>query len=76
MGSILHIHTLPPSGGDTVWSSMYAAYDDLSDPMKSYLENLSATHDGLLAFGKYGRDKKYPISVHPVIRTHPVSGAR
>src|ERR1700744_5072329 len=34
MGSILHIHTLPPVGGDTIWSSMYKAYEMLSPEMK------------------------------------------
>ena len=76
MGSILHIHTLPPAGGDTIFASMYAAYDALSPQMKDYLEGLTATHDGILAFGKYGRDKKYPVSTHPVIRKHPVSGRK
>src|SRR5215218_3004945 len=33
LGSILQIHTLPPSGGDTLFASMYAAYDDLSPRM-------------------------------------------
>ena len=28
LGSILQIHLLPPSGGDTLFASMYAAYDD------------------------------------------------
>ena len=34
MGLILHIHTVPPVGGDTLFSNMYAAYDALSDGMK------------------------------------------
>jgi len=76
MGSILHIHTLPPAGGDTIFASMYAAYEALSPNMRHYLEGLTATHDGVLAFGKYGRDKKYPVSSHPVIKTHPVSGRK
>ena len=38
MGSILHIHTLPPVGGDTCFASMYAAYDALSPGMQDYLE--------------------------------------
>ena len=38
MGSILYLHTIPPMGGDTVFSSMYAAYDALSDGMKDYLD--------------------------------------
>lgn len=69
MGSILYNHTLPPDGGgDTLFASMYAAYDGLSDRMKQYLEGLTATHDGREAFGEDA-----PVSVHPVIVRHPVT---
>src|SRR5271163_4158760 len=34
MGSILYIRKCPPHGGDTLFASMYAAYDALSDRMK------------------------------------------
>src|SRR5690606_32015377 len=54
LGSILHMKIVPKSGGgDTAFSSMYAAYDALSDRMKAYLEGLTATHDGALAFRRY-----------------------
>lgn len=76
MGSILYLHTLPSMGGDTVFASMYAAYDALSDRMKAYLEGLTATHDGRLAFGRFDPTGQYPIAVHPVIRTHPVTGRK
>ncbi|MDA1310522.1 MAG: TauD/TfdA family dioxygenase, partial [Proteobacteria bacterium] len=46
MGSILHLHQIPPVGGDTMFASMYAAYDALSERMKVYLEGLTATHSG------------------------------
>ncbi|MBT6313063.1 MAG: taurine dioxygenase, partial [Alphaproteobacteria bacterium] len=45
MGSILRLHTIPPEGGDTLFASMYAAYDALSDKMKDYLDGLTAIHD-------------------------------
>ena len=35
MGSILNLKTVPPVGGDTIFASMYAAYDALSAPMKN-----------------------------------------
>ncbi len=76
MGSILYLHTLPTLGGDTVFSSMYAAYDALSDRMKSYLDGLTATHDGKLAFGRFDPTGTYPVAVHPVIRRHPVTGRK
>jgi taurine dioxygenase len=76
LASILYLHTLPPIGGDTCFASMYAAYDALSDGMKAYLENLTATHDGRIAFGRFDPNKKYNMSVHPVIPRHPVTGRK
>lgn len=71
MGSILHLHTLPPLGGDTLFGSMYAAYDALSPRMKTYLDGLTATHDGGIAFRRFDPHGKYPVSVHAVVPRHP-----
>jgi taurine dioxygenase len=72
LGSMLYNHTVPPEGGgDTMFASMYAAYDALSERMKKYLEGLTATHDGTRVFGP-----GTPISVHPVITRHPVTGRK
>ena len=57
MASILYLHTLPTLGGDTCFGSMYAAYDALSEKMKSYLDGLTATHDGRIAFGRFNPTK-------------------
>ncbi len=76
MGTILHIHTLPPVGGDTLWASTTAAYDALSPRMKAYLEGLTAVHDGRRAFGQWMGERPYPATAHPIIRTHPVTGRR
>ena len=46
MGSILYIRQCPPRGGDTLFASMYAAYESLSERMKAYLDGLTALHDG------------------------------
>ena len=46
MGRILYIKKCPPQGGDTLFATMYAAYEALSDRMKTYLEGLTAIHDG------------------------------
>ncbi|AJP74278.1 taurine dioxygenase [Sphingomonas hengshuiensis] len=75
MGSILHMHTLPADGGDTLWSSMYAAYDALSPAMKAFLEPLTAVHDSNHIYRELfpDVDKKYPRNTHPVVRTHPVT---
>ncbi len=83
MGSILHAQILPPQGGDTLWASMYAAYDALSDRMKAFLDGMTALHDFGYSYSGYLLDKpegrkrlreiedQYPTVEHPVIRTHP-----
>jgi taurine dioxygenase len=77
MGSILYLHTVPEPGGDTVFSSMYAAYDALSDRMKAHLDGLTAMHDAIVGFGGITPEgMKLPRSSHPVVRTHPVTGRK
>ena len=78
MGSILYLHTVPPVGGDTLFASMYEAYDALSDRMKTYLDGLSAVHDGEHVYRPLTNDpnKRFPCSTHPIVRTHPHSGRK
>jgi taurine dioxygenase len=82
MGSILYIKTCPPKGGDTLFASMYAAYESLSDRMKAYLDGLMAVHDGeenyrgTYAYAGVGDKPSYPRAEHPVVRTHPVTGQK
>jgi taurine dioxygenase len=69
---MLYIHTVPPDGGgDTLFASMYSAYEALSPRMKDYLKGLTATHDGRRAFGPNA-----PITVHPLVAKHPVTGKK
>jgi taurine dioxygenase len=83
LASILHMTTVPDSGGDTLFSSMYAAYEALSDPMKRLLAGLTATHDGAPNYDDRARrsrennpDRVNPVAVHPVIATHPTTGKK
>ena len=78
LGSILHLHTVPAYGGDTLFASMYAAYEALSPRMQAYLEGLTAIHDADHVYRPLfpDIDRKYPCSTHPVIRTHPVTGRK
>jgi taurine dioxygenase len=80
MGSILYMHELPPVGGDTLFASMYAAYETLSPTMQRFLEPLTAMHEGEHVYrGRYGvkdEGRVFPKAEHPVIRTHPVSGKK
>jgi taurine dioxygenase len=70
-GSLLIQKILPPDGGgDTLFSSAAAAYDNLSAQMKAYLEPLSAVHDGAKLFDSVD-GKVHPRATHPVIITHP-----
>jgi alpha-ketoglutarate-dependent taurine dioxygenase len=80
LGSILYLHTVPPSGGDTLFASQFAAYEALSARLKVYLEGLTATHSGYHVYRRHnaliGRDdtgKTFPIASHPIVRTHPIS---
>ncbi|KAF9089354.1 hypothetical protein BGX23_006742 [Mortierella sp. AD031] len=77
--SILKFEEIPEAGGDTIWSNGYQLYDDLSQPIKTLLEGLTATHTsdifrvfqantGRKTFGKLND------SVHPIVRTNPVTG--
>jgi taurine dioxygenase len=81
--SILHLTTVPESGGDTLFSSMYQAYEALSAPMKVMLDGLTALHDGSPNYGdreKRNRqnnpDRVESYAVHPVIATHPKTGRK
>ena len=82
LGSILRMKEAPKIGGDTLFSDMYAAYNDLSDEVKEKLDGAVAVHDfvnfrkGLQKKGVSEEEieaynKKYPMPEHPVIRTHP-----
>jgi len=82
LGSVLRMKEAPKLGGDTLFSDMYAAYEDLSDEIKEKLDGAIAIHD-FVGFRKRMEkigvskeeieafNKKYPMPEHPVIRTHP-----
>ena len=83
LGSILRLFEVPSNGGDTLFSSMYAAYDALSEAMKELLGKLSAMHDGGPNYidrakraGIYDPTKVFPANPHPIIRTHPETGRK
>jgi taurine dioxygenase len=78
---MLQLHTLPSTGGDTLFASMFAAFETLSPTMQGFLSDLTATHESEHVYrGRYSErgvddtGKQYPSAVHPVVRTHPRSG--
>ena len=90
LGSVLYAREVPETGGDTLFASMYAAYQALSDGLKATLENLRAVHSSRHVFGAAAKrletgDLKGRINnpdlatqdaVHPVVIRHPGSGRR
>jgi alpha-ketoglutarate-dependent taurine dioxygenase len=87
--SVLKMHTLPKTGGDTLWASGYEAYDRLSLPFRTFLEGLTAIHSAqrfdtvAKRHGKTVRTEPRGApdnvgnalrAIHPVIRTNPVTG--
>ncbi len=89
MGALLSAKLLPPSGGDTLWSSGVAAFDALSPAFQKLLDGLTAEHDIMKSFHavRFARTPEEqlrydmartnnPVVVHPVIRTHPVTGKK
>ena len=88
MGSILVARELPPRGGDTHYAHMGAAYDSLSDELKSAVEGLEAYHtadhvyeeDGLYAKTDMGKELRGQHertgATHPVVIRHPHTGQK
>lgn len=88
MGSILLARETPPTGGDTLFASLGAAYDSLSDGLKATLEGLRAVHsadhiyghDGIYAKTDQAADLKghdvHAAAVHPAVIRHPVTGRK
>ena len=87
LGSILRPVQLPSSGGDTCFANMAAAYEALSEPLRSMLDGMKAVHDltgqlrisvdrGISPEGFNELREQWPPIEHPVVRTHPVTGRK
>ena len=68
--SILRMVKCPETGGDTMWTSLCAAYDALSEPLKELCDGLSALHDA------HPHDRADRMAIHPVVRVHPETGRK
>jgi taurine dioxygenase len=90
-GTILHSKVIPPIGGNTLYADGHRAWEALSNTMKSMLERLRAIHSAAFAYGPRGvlakdaheRTMKIVVSekaekteVHPLVRTHPITGRK
>ena len=86
-GSILLAREVPPTGGDTLFMSVAAAYDALDDDMKERLTGLEARHSNEHVFGaaaapqqhagdRLGNPDQTGGAVHPVVIAHPTTGRK
>jgi taurine dioxygenase len=82
--SMLYALEVPPSGGNTYFSSMYAVYESLPDELKRRIEGLELKHDGTYNSGGYVRQGvnavddpvTSPGTYHPLVCRHPETRRR
>ena len=88
LGSLLYAREVPERGGDTLFASMYQAFDALSPGMQKMLQGMRAVHSSRHVFGA-GANRPVDLAqrlghnelatqdaVHPVVITHPLSGRK
>jgi taurine dioxygenase len=89
-GTCLYGITIPPIGGDTLFSNQHAALDAMPQSMRAKLEGRMAIHSAKRAYapdGAYGERDRAKRSMdirpspeaektqlHPIIRRHPETG--
>ncbi|HEX7969568.1 MAG TPA: TauD/TfdA family dioxygenase [Stellaceae bacterium] len=81
--TMLHAIVVPAVGGDTQFTNMYAAYDDLTETMKRRIGGLMVVHKydssrkgtRILTL-KPGEAERLPEVAHPLVRTHPETGRK
>jgi len=89
MATILYGLDVPDAGGDTIFLSQAAAYETLSDGMKTLLSNLRVVYTNANSYGKGSQRFKDGVAkamevsqavtnevTHPVVRTHPETGRK
>ncbi|MEW5686683.1 MAG: TauD/TfdA family dioxygenase [Pseudomonadota bacterium] len=89
--TILRSEVVPPVGGDTLFVDAATAYDELSEAMKAVLAPLRAVHSASRPYGTKGifaretekrtmqivsSPEAEKTHVHPLVRTHPVTGRK
>ncbi len=85
--AVLNAKVIPERGGDTIWSSLFAAYDALSPVMQDLCCRLTVRHHSGADFHErvsrtMSQDvaerimAEFPPVEHPLVRTHPVTGRR
>jgi taurine dioxygenase len=90
--TVLYAEDVPAGRGDTLWTSMYAAYEGLSGGLRQKLDGMRVMHSGHIYGAERPRSARMRTSQsmtisrgnpeadversHPVVRLHPESGRR
>lgn len=89
--TLLRAEVVPPVGGDTLFADCARAYEALSETMKQLLAPLRAVHSAARPYGTSGvfaretekrtmqivtSKEAEKTQVHPLVRTHPVTGRK
>jgi len=79
--SMLLAHQIPPTGGETEFADMRAAYDALSDAMKRRIDGLEVAHSYWHSRQKVGYPEPTPVEAaaipgarQPLVLRHPRTG--
>ena len=80
--SMLYAIEVPPSGGNTGFTNMYRAYEELPVALKRRIAGLRVKHDGTYNSGGYVREgivatddpMASPGTYHPIVCRHPETG--
>ena len=80
VGTMLYAMEVPSKGGDTIFASMFAAYDELPDDLKSKIEGCKAlnVYDYQNAATVRGSEVKagVPSFAHPMVKAHSATGRK
>lgn len=87
LATLLYAHKLPKQGGDTEFADMHSAYENLPDFIKTRIEGRRGIHqrsklgNPRVAVTREGGEEYYQRRatknvLHPLVRTHPVTGRK
>lgn len=82
--SVLRADVVPEYGGDTTFTNLVAAYENLSEPLRRFVDGLWAEHRYGAAHVRRGEtlggnnvtEQNRLVAKHPVVRVHPVTSER
>lgn len=89
--TLLYGVEIPPVGGDTLFTNLYAAYDALPSDLGREVEGRKAIHSAVLGYSKQGAygandsgrsfqiktdDAAWETQTHSIVRVHPETGRK